>query len=132
MVVELGTEVCEAVVAVLVALRSGWSRGAGARVEACAIIHEAARTLGQLSVERFHEMPGSGTCGTVRCTLHGDVFVVGQVDVDGSGGCGTCAGASFGFGMGSHVVGAGVDFPVKNLYESRGIYWKRAMLMRGL
>lgn len=114
MVVELGTEAREAIVAVFVALRSWWPRRAGAWVKSCAIRNKASRTLGQLSIERFLEMPGSWTFWTVRCTLHRDVFILCQVDIDRSWGCWTSAYASFGLWMGSHVVRAGVYIPAKN------------------
>lgn len=108
MVVELGTEVCETIVAVLVALRSWWPRGAGAGVVMHLIDVGACRTLSEDSTERFFEMLHSWTSGTVGCALLGDIFILCQVDIGGSR---WLAGASIGAWMGPHVVDAGMLVP---------------------
>ncbi len=113
MIVDLGTEICEAIVAVFVALGSRWPWRAGAGITTDGINPRACRTLSQVSVERFFEMLRSWTLGTVRCTLPWDIFVLCQVDVGGPWGFWTLAGASFGTRMGPHVVRAGMMVPKK-------------------
>ena len=137
MIVDLGAEVREAIVAVFVALGSRWPWRTGAGITTDGINPRACRTLSQVSVERFLEMLRSWTLGTVRCTLPGDIILC-QVDIGGPWGLWTSAGASFGTRMGSHVVRAGMMVPKKTrnwsivLVTARMPCWKWNLLMRRL
>ena len=111
MVIELGAEVCETIVAVFVALRCWGSRRAGAGIPTYLIDVGACRTISQVSIERFPEMLHSWTFGAVGCALLRDIFIACQVDVGGSRWFWTSADASIGIWMGSYVVGAGMVVP---------------------
>lgn len=113
MIVNLITEVCKAIIAVFVALRTWWPGRAGAGTTAYGMNGRACRTLSKVSIERFSEMRPSWAFVTVRCTRPWNIFILCQVDIDRPRGCWTFAGASFGTWMGSHVVRAGMMVPKK-------------------